>query len=83
VSDLFAQKQALAAPARYYGDGGTIHGTTWLDVEVDDAGRVLAVWFRCQTLPYRVFRRSGDERYGEEDMSPGRLTGVEILDPAR
>ncbi|MBM0257370.1 hypothetical protein [Micromonospora sp. 4G55] len=80
--DTWDMKQALAAPGRFYGDGGTIHGSTWLDVEVDDAGTVVAVWFRCQTLPWRVFRRSsGDGRYGPEDMSPCQLTGVEVLDP--
>lgn len=80
---LFRRKQKLAgeAGARYYGDGGTIHGTTHLDVEVDPDGKVVAVWFRCQVLPYRVFHRTATDRYGEEDLTPGQLTGVEIRDP--
>lgn len=82
--DGWTLKQQLAAPGRYYGDGGTIHGSTWLDVEVDGDGQVVAVWFRCQMLPWRVFRRTGgDGRYGPEDMSPCQLTGVEVRDPER
>ena len=38
---------------RTYGNTGTIHGSTELDIEVDDRGQVVAVWFRCQTLPFR------------------------------
>jgi hypothetical protein len=34
------RKQELAAPSRYYGDGGTIHNTGALDIEVVD-GRVV------------------------------------------
>lgn len=36
---------------RFYGDGGTIHGTTHVDVETRD-GHVIAVWFRCTALPF-------------------------------
>ncbi len=47
-------KQALFAKTgtRYYGDGGTIHSSGQLDVEIHD-GKVIAVWFRCQPLPFR------------------------------
>lgn len=38
---------------RYYGDGGTIHNTKHLDVEVHN-GKVVSVWFRCQTLPFKT-----------------------------
>ncbi len=37
---------------RFYGDGGTIHSTTHLDIETRN-GEVVAVWFRCQTLPFK------------------------------
>ena len=36
----------------FYGDGGTIHRTGVLDVEVD-AGQVVSVWFRCKMLPFK------------------------------
>lgn len=77
--ERWQQKQELAEPGRFYGDGGTIHGTGHLDVEVKD-GQVVAVWFRCQMLPFRVFARDGEPRHREEDLSPGVLTGVEIRD---
>lgn len=37
---------------RFYGGAGTIHNNGELDVEVCN-GRVVAVWFRCQMLPFR------------------------------
>jgi hypothetical protein len=80
--DIFAQKQALAAPGRYYGDGGTIHDSTYLDVETHN-GEVVAVWFRCQMLPFRQIEesalRAAEMRRGYPAGT--RLTGVEILDP--
>jgi hypothetical protein len=46
-------KQQLAAPARYYGGGGTIHGTGHVSVETDKDGNVVSVWFRCCPLPFK------------------------------
>lgn len=37
---------------RFYGEDGTIHHTGYVDVETRD-GEVVAVWFRCQTLPFK------------------------------
>lgn len=78
------RKQELAGEtgARYYGNGGTIHGTTQLDVETDADGNVVAVWFRCQQLPYRQ-TRVDDRRVREAGGWEGlpRLTGVELIDP--
>jgi hypothetical protein len=37
---------------RFYGDGGTVHGSTHLDVETHN-GQVVSVWFRCQMLPFK------------------------------
>lgn len=79
---LFVRKNRLAAPARYYGDGGTMHDTNRLDVEVR-GGRVVAVWFRCQQLPFRQSEVSAD-RARSMDVSHVealRLTGVELIDP--
>jgi len=85
VDQLWAAKQALAAPARYYGEGGTLRGTTELDVETDATGRVVAVWYRCQMLPFRQ-RTVADERAIQMDEDRARLpaiTGVELLDPPK
>lgn len=82
TDEVYAGKQALAAPSRYYGDGGTWHTTTHLDVEVDESGRVVAVWYRCQMLPFKQ-RTVGDERAIEMDEAGAmsvKLTGVEVLD---
>jgi hypothetical protein len=77
----FQAKQRLARPGRYYGDGGTIHGANHLDVETHRGG-VVAVWFRCQLLPYRqvdVDERRAVEMGRARDSLP-RLTGVEVRD---
>jgi hypothetical protein len=36
-----------------YGDNNTIHRTGYVDVEVNEYGAVVAVWFRCHTVPFR------------------------------
>jgi hypothetical protein len=38
---------------RYYGDGGTIHHSIGVDVEISKSGEVVSVWFRCQPLPFQ------------------------------
>jgi hypothetical protein len=81
-------KQRLAAPGRYYGNGGTIHSTGHVDVETDKAGNVVAVWFRCQPLPFKQTKVEKDRasemvRMYQEHTNSGRklvLTGVEIQD---
>jgi hypothetical protein len=76
---LRRKKEKLAAPARYYGGTGTIHETQELDVEVHN-GRVVAVWFRCQALP---FRQAVVDAHRAATIQGGplpRLTGVEVLD---
>jgi hypothetical protein len=78
-------KQRAAAPGFFYGDGGTIHGTTHLDVEVDVDGAVVAVWYRCRQLPFvqvLVNNQRAEEMRGvcEEGALP-KLTGVHLLDP--
>ena len=43
------------------GSRNTIHASTELNIEVDDDGRPAAVWFRCLTLPFTVWRRDNGE----------------------
>jgi len=37
--------------SRLYGHDGTIHRTEYVNVETYN-GKVVAVWFRCQALPF-------------------------------
>ena len=77
-------KQKLAGPSRYYGDGGTIHHSGYLDVETFE-GKVVAVWFRCQPLAFKQVRvdtlrgTEMDDMY-EDYGSNYLLTGVEVVD---
>jgi hypothetical protein len=47
-----AEKVKVPAGTRYYGSDMTIHSGGEVDVEVDSDGKVVAVWFRCQPLPF-------------------------------
>jgi hypothetical protein len=75
--ELFELKQECARESgnRYYGDGGTLHGTTHLDVELDAVtGEVRAVWFRCQQLPFKTSCTTG-----KETLNPKiGIVGVEV-----
>lgn len=38
----------------FYGHNKTIHGTQKLNIEIDNNGSVVSVWFRCCALPFDV-----------------------------
>lgn len=65
---------------RYYGSEGTIHQNESLDVEVDDNGVVVAVWFRCQPLPFKP-SSAGQSRVREmrEMYGKGSFGSIEAV----
>lgn len=72
-------KQMLAYPGSYYGNGGTIHSTTHLDIEVMPDGSVAAVWFRCMMLPFEVHKVTDYDKAPAVDMQNlPKITGIEI-----
>lgn len=64
---------------RYYGDGNTIHGTLHLDVEVR-RGEVVAVWFRCQPLPFKQRDVDVQRAIGMKQMYEGTKTELHGVD---
>lgn len=62
----------------------TIHATEHLDVETDETGAVISVWFRCQMLPFEQTRvdasRAEEMRraYRGHSDEPTRLIAVEV-----
>lgn len=68
---------------RVYGHRGTIHNTERVDVEVNAAGECVAVWFRCQQLPFKQSfadgKRASDMNHGSQVGLP-RLVAVEVID---
>ncbi len=59
-------------------DRTTIHGSGTIDIQVSgETGEVVAVWFRCRSLPFRVSAVSGEAR---QDQPPIMVTAVEYLD---
>lgn len=60
-----------------YGDKNTIHRTGHLDVELDPAGNVTAVWFRCLRLPFKV-NKHGRTFEGGADVA--EIINVKVLE---
>jgi hypothetical protein len=83
--DRWANLQKLFANfgTRYYGDGGTIHSSTHhIDIETYQ-GEVVGVWFRCQALPFKQIKVSGERSVQMSllyDEQKSELHGVEIKD---
>lgn len=75
---------AVDGGVRTYGFDGTIHQTTQLDVETDKDGNVVAVWFRCQPLPFRQSKtrpeRAEDMRRMYSAGNMPTLLAVEVKD---
>lgn len=79
---FYAMKQDLAHPSRYYGNGGTIYSTGYLQVESHE-NEVVAVWFRCQMIPFKQVEVDAERAAEMRHAHPigTQLTGVEVLDP--
>lgn len=76
------QKEFERTGTRYYGDGGTIHNSIKLNVEMS-RGRVCSVWFRCQALPFDVTVVDDDRAADMHRMyvaNTCELHGVEVRD---
>lgn len=77
------QPRRPSLATRRYGDGNTIHSTGHLDVETLD-GRVVAVWYRCQPLPFSQTDVL-DDRADEMDLMYEiglnmRIAAIDIVD---
>lgn len=77
-----ALQNACPPGTRFYGDGGTVHSSTELDIEVSPMGFVVAVWFRCQPLPFKVadvdHMRAQEMNRMYEDHPASGLHGVVV-----
>ncbi len=79
-----ARRPEDAKATRFYGDGTTIHHTGHLDVETHE-GKVVAVWFRCQVLPFKqveVDAVRATMSASDPDHLPA-IAGLELVDPPR
>ena len=65
---------------RHYGDDNTIHDTGYLDVETDKHGLVVAVWFRCQPLPFKQTHVDRERAKEMETMEVPVLVAVDVID---
>lgn len=63
-----------------YGHERTIHGTSLVNVVLDEQGKVTEVWFRCLQLPFDVsLEGTGKALYGKPDFGPP-IKAVEVDD---
>ena len=65
-----------------YGHTGTIHRTNHLNVEVNENGVVVAVWFRCMLLPFDQTvvgpKRSACMLEAQDETDKIKLLAVEV-----
>jgi hypothetical protein len=68
---------------RFYGDGGTIHDTGDIDVELHN-GKVVAVWYRCQALQFTQSEagphRAADMQKMYKDYPMPEICGLTLKD---
>ena len=70
-----------------YGHNKTIHSTKSINVELDKNGKVVAVWFRCITLPFTQHTVDDERAAMMQEMyeinRPYPLVAVEVDDSQR
>ena len=62
-----------------YGDDRTIHRTGYVDVEVDQNGQVVAVWFRCHPIPFRQSKAHADRAVDMRQMYAAPMPAVKAI----
>lgn len=72
-------KRYKKTKTNHYGNDRTIHQTTLLDIETNEKGEVVSVWFRCHPVPYKqvvVSEQRSDEmkRMYSGEPFPGVLS---------
>jgi hypothetical protein len=80
VAASFSQgtPEPASLPRHVYGAGGTIHQTGTIDVQVDEDGEVVGVWFRCLLLPFTVHQvRKEPSLYPPSRIAVESITYVE------
>ena len=78
--DRFKKTPDLRESPNYYGDTKTIHGTGHVDIETYN-GEVVAVWFRCTTLPFEqhtVGKYRADEMRAADGFTDRPIRGIEF-----
>lgn len=65
-----------------YGKGNTVHQNSYLDVEVDENGLVVALWYRCMPLPFKQHQVTKERAREMTDFykssTPPKVFSIEI-----
>lgn len=84
MSTAFVHKSPRDDAGRVYGHDRTMHRNEELNVEVNGHGKVVAVWFRCQSLPFEQSdvstTRSNEMRGMYANGHTPRLVAVHVVD---
>ena len=69
-----------------YGHNRTIHRTSDINVELDESGKVVSVWFRCLALPFTQTvtdnNRATEMRRAYAERKPAGILAIEVEDDA-
>jgi hypothetical protein len=68
-------KPVVEDDKNFYGGNKTIHGTGTVDVQLNEDGDVVAVWFRCRMLPFTQSKREYGFGYGPQ-QGHGSIKGI-------
>ena len=76
-------KEILFYGTNEVGGRNTWHDSEQLDIEMDGQGKVVAVWFRCMMLPFKVevvdeIRARGLERIQGDRLPALLAVSVEV-----
>jgi hypothetical protein len=75
VDQVIRERELDEPDQSFYGGDGTWHQTGTVDVQLDEDGNVVAVWFRCRTLPFKQSTHIFPAGYGPL-QGEGSIKGI-------
>lgn len=79
LMDLINRSGKKMKSERRYGDDKTIHRNGEVNVELDVNGNVVAVWFRCQPIPFSQITVTPDRAAEMKLMYEGEIPDVTAI----
>ena len=63
-----------------YGNKNTMHGSEEVNVELDEDGKVVAVWFRCLPLAFTQHVKGEKRAVEMRAMTGAKITAVQTVE---
>lgn len=74
MKPTYKEKKPEKPQEEFYGGDGTWHSGGTIDVQLNKDGDVVAVWFRCRTLPFTQSTKYTADRLPEQGH--GSIKGI-------